>query len=191
MSTFDWTKVEDTISDDMTYFFKIEALTTVLLERERVRNRAEHLETEPNDLVPIIQQVVEGFGGREPGIVCRDFPGEVMANVDPALIKVLVQNLADNALKFSGTDSDKVQIGLGIDSGEVILTVDDDGPGIPPEETERVLEPFVKLDPARGHRKGYGLGLNLCQRIVQAHKGTIHITARVESGTRVEVRLPV
>ena len=62
---------------------------------------------------------------------------------------------------------------------------------IPPGESERIFEPFVKLDPARGHRKGYGLGLNLCQRIVQAHGGTIEVESREQRGMRVVVRLPV
>jgi signal transduction histidine kinase len=56
--------------------------------------------------------------------------------------------------------------------------------------TDRVLEPFVKLDPSRGHRSGYGLGLNLCQRIVQAHNGSIEIQPREPRGTSVTVELP-
>ena len=100
-------------------------------------------------------------------------------------------NLVDNALKFSLEDSDVVKVSLRHDDDEVLLSVEDNGPGIPEEEAERVLEPFVKLDPARGHRTGYGLGLNLCQRIVQAHKGTIHIGPAEVLGTIVEVRLPV
>jgi len=169
---------------------EMEALTTVLLERERVRNRADRLETETVKLVPLVQEVVEGFAGRKPGILFNDFPDEATAKVDPALIKVLVQNLADNAVKFSTPDSSNVELGVLVEGGTVILTVDDDGPGIPTKETERVLEPFVKLDPARGHRKGYGLGLNLCQRIVQAHGGKIEISALEGKGTRVKVTLP-
>ena len=57
--------------------------------------------------------------------------------------------------------------------------------------TERVLESFVKLDPSRGHRSGYGLGLNLCQRIVQAHNGTIEIQPRKPRGTSFSVEIPL
>ena len=141
--------------------------------------------------MPIVQGVVDGFAGREPGIEHNSSAEEVLARVDPALIRVLVQNLADNALKFSKPDSKPVEISLLKSEGGVILTVDDDGPGIPAEEAERVFEPFVKLDPARGHRKGYGLGLNLCQRIVDAHGGTIQISAIEGKGTRVKVTLSV
>jgi len=62
--------------------------------------------------------------------------------------------------------------------------------GIPEHQAEKIFEPFVKLNPARGHRAGYGLGLNLCQRIVQAQGGTIEISSREKRGTRMLVSLP-
>jgi signal transduction histidine kinase len=76
------------------------------------------------------------------------------------------------------------------DEAGVSIIVDDDGTGVPAEMSNRVLEPFVKLDPSRGHRRGYGLGLNLCQRIVQAHAGDIRIEPREPRGTRVVITLP-
>ena len=69
--------------------------------------------------------------------------------------------------------------------------MEDDGPGIPKELADRVLEPFVKLDPSRGHRNGYGLGLNLCQRIVEVHQAEMRIEAREPRGTRVVVEWPL
>lgn len=169
---------------------EMEALTSVLLERERVRNRTQRLDMERIDLVPLLREVVRGFAKRPPGVVCQNVPDQLTANADAALIKVLVQNLVDNALKFSLQDSKAVKVSLRRDGDEVLLSVEDDGPGIPAEEADRVLEPFVKLDPARGHRSGYGLGLNLCQRIVQAHKGTISIGPGEVRGTMIEVRWP-
>ena len=169
---------------------EMEALTTVLLERERVRNRTARLDAEQVDLVPLLQDVVKSFAKRPPGVVCQDLPDQLTVNADATLIKVLVQNLVDNALKFSLPDSEAVKVSLQRDSDDVLLSVEDDGPGIPAEQADRVLEPFVKLDPSRGHKSGYGLGLNLCQRIVQAHKGTISIGPGQVRGTVVEVRLP-
>ncbi|MCP4549191.1 MAG: ATP-binding protein, partial [bacterium] len=58
------------------------------------------------------------------------------------------------------------------------------------EDVERLFEPFVKLDPARGHRSGYGLGLNLCRRIVEVHRGSIRMLPNRGRGTRVQVILP-
>jgi signal transduction histidine kinase len=137
----------DEISRDVR---EMEALTAVLLERERVRGRADRLETKSVDLVTIVREAVKGYEGRAPGIVERQFPDRVVLEADAALIRVLVQNLLDNALKFSGPDSRAVEVGLAAGENHAVLVVDDDGPGIPAAEVERVLEPFVKLDMAWG-----------------------------------------
>jgi len=96
----------------------------------------------------------------------------------------------DNAIKFSLPDSGPVIVTLSQSDELTHIDVEDDGPGIPADLAEKVFEPFMKLNPARGHRSGYGLGLNLCQRIVQAHGGHIEIQQREERGTRVSVSLP-
>ena len=180
-------KMRDEITRDVR---EMESLTTVLLERERVRNRTERLVAESVDMVPLLREVMDGIAERPPGVVFQDLPDQLTVNADAALVSVLVHNLVDNAIKFSLPDSKAVVVSLRHDNNEVMLSIVDNGPGIPAQEAERVLEPFVKLDPARGHRKGYGLGLNLCQRIVAAHGGSILIKPRESRGTRVEVRLP-
>lgn len=158
----------------------------------------------PVDLCSVIRQVVgtfesrvgtfesriDTFEGKEPCVVFVD-PGEkIEVRADATLMGVLAQNLVDNAVKFSLPDSRPVEVRLSTAGESIELTVIDDGRGIPQSETERVFEPFVKLDPARGHRTGYGLGLNLCQRIVDAHGGTIEMSGNGERGTRALVSLP-
>jgi len=170
---------------------EMEALTAALLERERIKNRASHLQTEEFDLVALIREVVKTFKDEEPGVNLTAAPDTLPAVADQALIKVLLQNLVDNAVKFSSEDSAPVEVSVDINEKAVTITVADDGPGIPTEQAEKVLEPFVKLDPSRGHRNGYGLGLNLCQRIVQAHAGEINIEQRQPRGARVVVILPL
>jgi signal transduction histidine kinase len=119
-----------------------------------------------------------------------DSPDALAVTADQTLIRILLQNVIDNAVKFSLQDSAAITVRVASDDGGVRVTIDDDGSGIPEEFADRVLEPFVKLDPARGHRNGYGLGLNLCQRIVQAHSGVLNIESRKPRGTRVTVELP-
>jgi len=169
---------------------EMEALTSTLLERERIKSRAAQSHKAEFDLVAITRGVVDGFQGNAPGVELAQSPDLLMLEADETLIKVLLQNLVDNAIKFSFDDSSAVQVRLTHDGDGVTITVDDDGRGIPADMAGRVLEPFVKLDPSRGHRSGYGLGLNLCQRIVEAHSGSIRIEPREPRGTRVAVELP-
>jgi signal transduction histidine kinase len=170
---------------------EMEALTSALLERERIKNRASHPQHDEFDLVALLREVVATFNNEGPGVILSAAPDTLLTRADQALIKVLLQNLVDNAVKFSLDDSAAVEVSVSTDGNSVAITVEDDGPGIPEEQADKVLEPFVKLDPSRGHRNGYGLGLNLCQRIVQAHAGEIDIEQRQPRGTRVSVSLPV
>ena len=172
----------DSIAQDIK---EMESLTTALLEREQIRTRSSQASSERVNLVTIAAEVIDGFNNTPPGVQLNVPPQSLNINGDEALVKILIQNLVDNAIKFSLADSKPVEVSLLETDGGVQIIVDDDGQGIPAELAEKIFEPFVKLNPARGHRTGYGLGLNLCQRIVQAQGGSIEIQQRKPRGTRV------
>ena len=168
---------------------EMEGLISVLLEREVLRSAPARFETEPVDLAGLARRVAESFDGRAPGLVVT--PEEaVSAQADPALMRLLIHNLVDNAVKFSLPDSGPVELSLEAEGDGVLLRVIDDGAGIPEGREEEVFEPFVKLDTARGHRAGYGIGLDLCQRIVQLHGGELRLIGRQPRGTEARVVLP-
>jgi signal transduction histidine kinase len=168
---------------------EMEGLISTLLEREAVRSRSLPLEGDRVDLAEIATQVADAVSEQHPGVELeRD--GAFAVRGDRELLRLLIHNVVDNALKFSREDSDPVRILLGTEGDFAILRVRDDGIGIPAKETETLFEPFVKRDPARGHYSGYGLGLNICQRIVELHQGTIELRPLTPRGTEVIVRLP-
>jgi len=182
----------DAIAQDIR---EMEALTTALLEREQIRTRLQSNESRSADesvnLIAATGNIVDGFQNTSPGINLNVPPQSVEIEGDETLVKILIHNLVDNAVKFSLPDSSPVEVTLISDEDGVCIVVDDDGIGIPQDRVDKVFEPFVKLDPARGHRSGYGLGLNLCQRIVLAMGGHIEIQQREQQrGTRVSVRFP-
>ena len=176
----------DSIAQDIR---EMESLTTALLEREQVRNQASQATSARVNLVTIAAEVIDGFNNTPPGVLLNVPPQSLDINGDEALVKILIQNLVDNAVKFSLPDSKPVEVSLLETDEGVQIIVDDDGRGIPTDLAEKIFEPFVKLNPARGHRAGYGLGLNLCQRIVQAQGGNIEIQRRESRGTRVLLSL--
>jgi signal transduction histidine kinase len=167
---------------------EMESLIAVLLEREALRSRTGRLESEEVDLAAIVGDVVTSFAGQRPGV---EFAAgdAVMIHADPALMKLLIQNLVDNAVKFSRPDSRPIVAKLETTEDQVVLRVADDGIGIPTGSEEQIFKPFVKLNRARGHGVGYGIGLNLCQRIVQLHGGTIRLLPREPRGTEAVVTL--
>lgn len=169
---------------------EMEALISVLLEREHLRARTDRFAAEPVDLVAVVRQVVDAFADRAPGVTFFAADEPLVAAADADLLRLLVQNLVDNAVKFSLPDSRSVEVRLQPAEDTIELLVSDDGRGIAEDDAERIFEPFVKLDPARGHRSGYGLGLNLCRRIVEVHRGSIRMLPNPDRGTCAQVILP-
>jgi len=166
---------------------EMERLIAALLEREELRSRNGRIDGQAMDLAALAREVVEAFAERAPGVrlVVNEAP---TIRAEPALVKLVLQNLVDNAVKFSLPDSAPVVVLLDARPGEALLRVADDGIGLPPGQEQRMFEPFVKADRARGHGKGYGIGLSLCRRIVELHGGTISLTAREPRGTVAQVR---
>lgn len=104
----------------------------------------------------------------------------------PGDLRRLVSNLLDNAARHAHSS---VTVSLREEDHGVVLSVADDGPGIPPEERDAVFERFVRLDDARSHGGGSGLGLAIARDVVERHGGAITFVD-TDSGARVEVRLP-
>ncbi len=100
----------------------------------------------------------------------------------------VVRNLADNAARHArGT----VAFSLSDEGRRVVLTVDDDGPGVPPDARDRVFERFVRLDESRAQDDGgSGLGLAIIRDVTIAHGGTVELTEAPSGGARVRLVLP-
>ena len=112
-------------------------------------------------------------------------PGRIRG--DAAALAQVVRNLTDNAARHAVAT---VAVGVRQSSGAVELTVDDDGPGIPDDQRERVFDRFVRLDEARAaDAGGSGLGLAIVREIVTAHGGTVAVTRSGLGGARFTVRI--
>jgi signal transduction histidine kinase len=107
---------------------------------------------------------------------------------DAGLLGQVVRNLADNASRHA---TSRIALGLRQDAHTIVLTVDDDGDGIPPSQRDRVFERFVRLDDARARQSGgSGLGLSIVREIVRAHGGDVAVTSSALGGAALTVRLP-
>jgi two-component system, OmpR family, sensor histidine kinase KdpD len=114
-----------------------------------------------------------------------------LPNVDAdadALDRVL-KNLIGNALKYSPPGS-CVRVRARAVDGVVAVDVEDEGPGIPPEERARVFEPYYRMRDTAALGPGTGLGLSVVKSLVEAHGGTVHADAAPGTGTRMTVMLP-
>jgi signal transduction histidine kinase len=145
----------------------------------------------------LVEKALDMFGGvaeyRDIRLVCPAPPSAVVQGNSQHLRQV-IYNLLDNALKFTPAGG-RVTVRLTIDERRncVVFVVQDTGPGIPPVELPHVFDRFFqgkRPRSATGEKRGTGLGLGICQAIVQAHDGTIEVVSNVGEGSCFTVRLP-
>lgn len=111
-------------------------------------------------------------------------------DVDSDRLAQVVGNLLSNAIKYTpprGT----VSLEAGVEGKEAWIRIGDTGPGIPPEEQERIFAPFYRSQPGRRFPQGMGLGLNIAYGLVAAHGGKLELESTPGLGSRFTVRLPL
>ena len=119
------------------------------------------------------------------------------ATVDPApitgdqrLLEQLVANLIDNAMRHN-TRGGRVEVATGTRDRHAFVSIANSGPAVPPEQIERLFQPFQRLGGARTHHNdGYGLGLSIVQAIADAHRAQLSARPRVDGGLTIEVVFP-
>jgi signal transduction histidine kinase len=95
-------------------------------------------------------------------------------NVDRDLIQRVIANLIDNAIKFTPKNG-KILISAEAKNGSVLISIADNGPGIPPEYRKKIFERFGQVPDQRSRRRGSGLGLTFCRLAIEAHQGRIWV----------------
>ncbi|WFS18906.1 KinB sensor domain-containing domain [Pseudomonas sp. 905_Psudmo1] len=162
-----------------------------LLNFSRYQNGVQTLQRRPCDLSEMIQQLSQRFteraAEREVTVLCEVHEPLPQLELDAAQLQRLLDNLTDNALRYSNP-GDKIRLQARRHGEQVIVSVQDEGEGIPFEQQARIFEPFVQV----GRRKGgVGLGLALAREIVQLHGGQLRVHSRPGEGANFYFSLPV
>jgi signal transduction histidine kinase len=168
-------------------------LVSQLLDLSRLESGAVPLRREVVGVAPLLEAVAAEARLHAPGrtIETSVMPANLRVTADPDRVHQVLANLTANALRHGPVDRPVALTGAAHD-GTVVLTVADEGPGIPSAEAERVFERFYRADPARpGATGGAGLGLSIARWIVDMHGGDIRPAANGPSGCAMVVRLPV
>lgn len=152
---------------------EMELMVAELLELERLRD-GRGLNPTFQDLVLILREMTVRFNKRRPGVRFSAPSQSIQLNIDEDKVRTVLRNLLENAFKYSLRDSRPVEISCAQNEDSVIVRVSDDGPGIPAEDAPSLFEPFFRVDRSRSKKTGgYGLGLSICKRILEAHGGDI------------------
>ncbi len=140
--------------------------------------------TETFDLSELLETTIMKYEKKE---ITTDISKEVFLDGRKNLMQRCFSNLIDNAIKYSTN----VYISLRKLNNNILITIDDDGPGIPENERENVFKPFYKIDKSRGDSKSsVGLGLSIASDTVKSHGGNIKLETSPTNGLRIKVILP-
>ncbi len=164
-----------------------------ILDMVRIENRQITPRQEMVDLTDAAESATLRAARATGRQVDRDLaPGLVVPRLDPVLLDQVLANLLDNALKFSAPDG-RVTLRARRDGADVVLIVEDDGPGIPRGDLHRVFDPFFRATRTDRVAAGSGLGLAIARGLVQAMGGRIAAESPVSpdgGGTRMTIRFP-
>ena len=136
------------------------------------------------DLLVLLNSIKKQITSEKLSIVCND---QIELEVRPTALKRSFENIIQNGLKYGNNVFVEVQKG----NNRVIITIDDDGPGIPEEQYKNVFKPFYRLDKSRSlNQSGVGLGLAIVEDIINSHGGNIQLGKSKLNGLQVKVSLP-
>ncbi|MBK8335714.1 MAG: response regulator [Sterolibacteriaceae bacterium] len=168
-----------------------------ILDMAKIEAGRTRLEIAPFDLDAMVNDLVGMMGQRaqEKGLDLRleqSMKGLRYLRGDETKLRQVLVNLLGNAIKFTakGEVTLRLEAASRPDGSGLRIEVDDTGPGIAPEELERVFEPFVQAGPT-SDQKGTGLGLTITRQFVELMAGRIGVTSRLGQGSRFWIELPV
>ncbi|WP_309643261.1 HAMP domain-containing sensor histidine kinase [Phenylobacterium sp.] len=152
-----------------------------------VRDATRDGERTPLELSSLLESVCDEMA--ETGADTEVERGEkVVLHGDPVALRRLLTNLLDNAVKYG----ERARARVFLDNASAVVEIEDDGPGIPAEDHERVFEPFYRREPSRSRQTGgIGLGLAVVRSVARGHGGDVALTNRVGGGLTARVQLPL
>jgi two-component system sensor histidine kinase KdpD len=168
-----------------------------LLDMTRLEGGALKTRAEQTDVREVLDAAIGRVSRRlEARRLTRDFPAELTTvQADPGLLEQAVVNVLENAIAYS-PDESRIEVAAYEDRGNVVISIEDEGPGLPQADLERIFEKFRRFeepsDRAPAARKGAGLGLSIAKGFIEAMGGRIAAASPLFQGrgTRILVSLP-
>jgi len=170
---------------------ELDALVRELLTYARLHHGSQKLEFSDTDVAMIADDIVGKTKTLFPVITfATNVPLHVLrVQADTRLLARCVTNLVRNAASFA---SSRVEVSWQVDDDHFRLMVDDDGPGVPSDQRERIFDPFIRLDPSRSRDSGgTGLGLAIVKGISERHHGSVSVGDSLLGGACFVLRWPL
>lgn len=174
---------------------RLNDLIAEILEFARQNQAMDQLQIEQVDLVALLQQLVDDANyeanSTEPRVLLM-FENGITVPGDKKLLSRAIENILRNAMKYSPADkSIAVELSRCGDT-HLLISISDQGPGIPEHQLKKIFNPFYRVDSSRTKQTGgYGLGLAIAQQVVLRHQGQIEASNLASGGLKVSISLPM
>ena len=171
---------------------EMEQIIATLLEAERLNTRHAVLNRSTVVIKDLADDLINTYFERDRERIEVSFEDKsIKANVDDARLILLLKNLLSNALRYSDEEDGSVKLKFAQDDGELVIHIQDKGPGFLPEQAAKIGEPFYRGDPSRTRKTGgSGLGLYIAKLVAEAHGGSLRLSEEYKEGACLIVRLP-
>lgn len=176
-------KNKQSIQEDLS---EVESMISEILESERLNSSHGKLYLKEANISEIIKEAAQCFEDKLPSVKLIDIPENVPLKIDVDRVKIVFKNILENAVKYSTPGTQPIEISVAQEEKHVVIKLKDFGSGIPESELPYIFEPFYRIDRSRSKNTGgYGLGLSLCKKIMDAHGGNIEVISTPNIGTAV------
>lgn len=167
---------------------KMSGMILSMLDLHRLENNEMPLHRRPCDLALLVGEAMDLVGRRKrgPALSTEAPPAPALAFCDPDIIRRVIVNLLDNALKFT-PESGRIEVRIEPDRDMTRVSVKDNGSGIPPEFHQKIFQRFAQVET---RKYSTGLGLAFCDMAVRAHGGSIGVESQVGKGATLWFVLP-
>lgn len=169
----------------------ITSLVTQLLDAEKLDLETISLDRQTKDMAAIVERSLDALRDQahKTNVVLESKLESVMVDVDEERVLQALINVIANAIKFSPPES-TVSIAVSVENDQCIVTVTDQGPGIPPDALETIFERYAQTGDAADKRRGFGLGLFIARRLVERHGGRICAESELGNGSKFTLTFP-
>lgn len=150
----------------------------------------------PTEVKPFVDKIVEthrsnNFRRKQVELISSCTPDDLVASFDPFLMENVLNNLIDNAMKYS-EEQVRIEVYAGMAEGKLEFRLKDNGFGIAENELKHIFDNFERGNKVQGKGiDGFGIGLNYVNKVVRAHKGSIEVTSQEGVGTEFRILLPI
>jgi len=169
----------------------LEGMISNMLLSDRLSTPYQELDISLIKLSRIMDKVLTMFPNHSEIIEIRGEIPSIELHVDELKITLAIRNLIDNAQKYASS-KDKIQVSFSIEDDKLNINIKDFGSGISEINIEKLTTPFYRIiNEGENKRPGFGLGLTICKKIIEAHKGTLSISSEIGKGSIFSLILPL